>query len=140
MLSLTQTQSAQSTTTRSTTPMADTVTGAPRFLLRLEGALVLAAATTVYGLQGGDWLLYALLFLTPDLFMLGYLRNTWLGAYCYNIGHSYIVPGVLCGLAFLGAQPLLASLALIWIAHIGFDRAVGYGLKYPDRFTHTHLG
>jgi hypothetical protein len=32
------------------------------------------------------------------------------------------------------------SLATIWIAHIGFDRALGYGLKYGSGFTHTHLG
>jgi hypothetical protein len=31
-------------------------------------------------------------------------------------------------------------LALVWFAHIGMDRALGYGLKYDDAFTHTHLG
>jgi hypothetical protein len=28
---------------------------------------------------------------------------------------------------------------LIWIAHIGVDRALGYGLKYPSSFKDTHL-
>ena len=32
------------------------------------------------------------------------------------------------------------ALALIWLAHIGLDRLLGMGLKYSDRFTHTHLG
>ena len=44
----------------------------------------------------------------------------------------------------LVAAPLGAGiglpLALVWIAHIGFDRALGYGLKYPSAFADTHLG
>lgn len=32
------------------------------------------------------------------------------------------------------------AVALIWLLHIGFDRAIGYGLKYPSSFKETHLG
>ena len=38
------------------------------------------------------------------------------------------------------ARRLLQALALIWIAHIGLDRALGYGLKYATGFGDTHLG
>jgi hypothetical protein len=30
-------------------------------------------------------------------------------------------------------------LSLIWTAHIGFDRLLGFGLKYSNRFKDTHL-
>jgi hypothetical protein len=35
------------------------------------------------------------------------------------------------------AQALLLS--LIWAAHIGLDRMLGFGLQYPTRFKDTHL-
>jgi hypothetical protein len=38
------------------------------------------------------------------------------------------------------AWPIAGSVALIWLAHIGFDRALGYGLKYKAGFGFTHLG
>lgn len=116
------------------------VHGTPKMLLRMEGAVALAAATYAYGQIGGGWGLFALLFLVPDLSMLGYLANPRIGAAIYNFGHSYLAPA---GLAFAGlalGMPMLISVALIWIAHIGFDRAVGYGFKYADAFKHTHLG
>lgn len=34
----------------------------------------------------------------------------------------------------------LLAIAIIWAAHIAFDRAVGYGLKYETGFNDTHLG
>ena len=36
-------------------------------------------------------------------------------------------------------QSDLLAYALIWISHIGFDRLLGYGLKYPTQFRDTHL-
>jgi hypothetical protein len=62
------------------------------------------------------------------------------GAAVYNLGHSYPAPAVLGVLAVAGSSPLWEAVALIWFAHIGMDRALGYGLKYDDSFTHTHLG
>ena len=115
-------------------------TGAPRMILRLEGAAVLAASVAGYAALGGGWGMFALLFLAPDLSMLGYFGGRRLGAAAYNLGHSYASPAILaaCGLGL--AQPQLLPLALIWCAHIGFDRLLGYGLKYADAFGHTHLG
>ncbi len=116
-----------------------TVTGAPNIVLRAEGALVFAAATFAFSQMHSGWLLYAILFFTPDIFMLGYLANARLGSIMYNIGHSYLVPAALLALGWFTVLPLVSAIALIWIAHIGFDRAVGYGLKYAAGFKINHL-
>lgn len=116
------------------------VLATPRILLRLEGLLVLAGATMAYAWLGASWWMFALLFLIPDLSMLGYLVNRRIGAAIYNAGHSYLLPACLAAFGWLSDLPNLFPIALIWVAHIGFDRAVGYGLKYPDAFKHTHLG
>ena len=116
------------------------VTGAPKALLHLEGLGVMALSAAAYSHVGLGWGWFAGLFLTPDLLMLGYLGGRRLGAAAYNLGHSYIGPMVLLALGLaLHVQPLPA-IALIWTAHIGFDRALGYGLKYGDGFGFTHLG
>lgn len=111
-----------------------------RLLLRLEGLALLAAAVSLYALLGGSWWLFVLLLFAPDLFALGYLRGPGVGASLYNLGHTTVVP-VAVGLAayFLGAT-LGTQVAAIWLAHIGLDRALGYGLKEPSSFQETHLG
>ena len=109
-------------------------------LLRLEGAAVFVAAVAAYVSVGGSWLLFALLLLAPDLAMIAYRFGPAAGAAVYNAAHTYIAPAALgaAGLA-LGA-PAMQALALIWIAHIGLDRALGYGLKHATGFGDTHLG
>lgn len=108
--------------------------------LRCEGLAVLAASLLLYGRFGRGWLLLALLLMLPDLSMLGYAAGARAGALAYNLAHSYAGPLLLgAGAAALGAGGL-ASLALIWTAHIGLDRALGYGLKLPTGFQDTHLG
>jgi hypothetical protein len=119
---------------------AGVVTGAPRLILRLEGAVVLALACLAYARLDGGWAMFALLFLAPDLSMLGYLAGRKAGAVCYNLGHGYLLPAALAALGLATAQHLALALALIWAAHIGLDRMLGYGLKYPTAFAHTHLG
>jgi hypothetical protein len=44
------------------------------------------------------------------------------------------------GVGWWQARPLVLALGLVWLAHIGVDRLLGYGLKYNDNFQHTHLG
>jgi hypothetical protein len=119
---------------------AGATTGAVTAILRLEGLVVLGAAVLAYARLDGNWLAFALLFLIPDLSMLGYLVNRSVGALTYNVGHSYLSPAVLALLGFTAGAPLLYGLAVIWVAHIGFDRLLGYGLKYPTGFGATHLG
>jgi hypothetical protein len=109
-------------------------------LLRLEGLVVFVGAIAAYALLGGNWWLFALLLLTPDFAMLGALRGPVLGARMYNAAHTYAVPAVLGALAWFAGAPWFVPFALIWVAHIGMDRAVGYGFKYPGLDHHTHLG
>lgn len=118
----------------------DAVRGAPRVVLRLEGAAELAAACVAYAMLGGRWSTFALLFLVPDLSMLGYLVGRRAGAVCYNVAHSLLGPAALGAVSLaLGAHGALV-VACIWLAHVGFDRAMGYGLKYGTAFGDTHLG
>ncbi|MGH2522285.1 MAG: DUF4260 domain-containing protein [Anaerolineales bacterium] len=111
----------------------------PGFLLRLEGSVALAFAVWLYARTGGNWLLFALLILAPDLSMLGYLAGARVGSVTYNIVHTYALPALLGVVAWQTQWPLGLSLALIWLAHIGADRLLGFGLKYPTEFKSTHL-
>ena len=114
------------------------VTGGVRILLRLEGAAVLALSVYLYAQGGHSWALFAILILAPDLAMIGYLGGPRIGALVYNLVHTYVGP-VLLAIVCIGLDrpPVLA---LIWAAHIGIDRMIGYGLKYPSAFGDTHLG
>jgi len=127
--------------TAATDPLAlGAATGRVRHLLRIEGAVALAASVVAYRATGWTWWLFGGLFLLPDVSMVGYLANTTVGAALYNAGHTYIAPAAL-GLAGWGLGiPALFGPALIWAAHIGFDRLMGYGLKYGTAFGATHLG
>jgi hypothetical protein len=115
------------------------VHGAPKLILRAEGLALLAVASAAYAELGAGWSIFALLFLVPDVFMLGYLHGPKVGAVLYNLGHSTILPFALIGLGLVLPVSFAIAVGLIWLAHIGFDRAVGYGLKYDDAFKHTHL-
>jgi hypothetical protein len=121
-----------------TAPPLGYVTGQPRFWLRIEGAAALAVAVTFYARGGHSWILFALCFLLPDVTFLAYLAGSRAGAIGYNIAHSYVLPLTMAtALHLLGKS---AAAPLIWIAHIGLDRFLGYGLKYPAGFADTHLG
>lgn len=116
------------------------VGGAPRTLLRLEGAGVLLVSSALFAHFGASWLLFGVLFLLPDLAIVGYAGGPRVGAASYNAAHTLFVPLVLGAVAMMTTNDLLLHVALIWSAHIGFDRCLGYGLKYPTHFRHTHLG
>ena len=112
----------------------------PAVVLRAEGLAVFVGGVLLYWLGDAGWWLFALLLLAPDASMLGYLAGSRVGAAVYNAFHSYPLPAVLGGLGLLMDAPLAISVALVWFAHIGLDRVVGYGLKYPTGFGDTHLG
>jgi hypothetical protein len=114
-------------------------TNGMRTTLRLEGLLLVAAASVLYFHSGFGALRFALLFLVPDLSLLGYLAGPRIGAAVYNSGHSTIGPLLLAAIGIV-ALPAALPYALIWLAHVGFDRALGYGLKYASGFRFTHLG
>lgn len=111
---------------------------APKWLLRAEGAAIFLASLVFYDLRGYSWWLFLILFLVPDLSMLGYLRSPGVGTWIYNLVHTEIAP-ILLGLSGLLFVRGVLAYSLIWLAHIGFDRMLGFGLKYPTRFNDTHL-
>ena len=112
----------------------------PEILLRIEGAFDLALSLIFFRAIQGDWLLFILLLLVPDLAMLGYLRSPRLGTVCSNLAHTLAGPFLIVAYAYLTKSLWLLPYALIWTAHIGLDRMLGFGLKYPTRFGDTHLG
>jgi hypothetical protein len=122
------------------TETAGTVTGGVRTLLRLEGLTLFAGMTLLYVVWDGSWWVYAILFLAPDLSFAAYLSGPKVGAIVYNAAHSYMLAVSLMVAGFGLSSPLTLSIAMIWMAHIGIDRALGYGLKYSAGFGFTHLG
>ncbi len=120
--------------------MDTAVSGTPRRLLRAEGLAVLLASVTGYHAIGASWTLFAAVILLPDLGLLGYLAGARIGALAYNTVHTYLGPAALAALAYGAVIPGAWPICLIWIAHIGLDRALGLGLKYPSAFHATHLG
>ena len=116
------------------------VTGKPKLWLRLEGLVLLIATVILFSGQGQRWWLYPALLLVPDIFMLGYLANTKLGAFFYNLGHSYFAPALMILLSWRAESKIALAIGIIWLGHIGWDRFFGYGLKYDSDFKHTHLG
>ncbi|MCC3704994.1 DUF4260 domain-containing protein [Rouxiella badensis] len=106
-------------------------------IVRCENLLLLLSGLTLYWHFHFSWLYFCYFILVPDLAMVGYLFNNRAGAFLYNLTHNYVLPIIL--LAFYPLYPQVLMLALIWIVHIGFDRALGYGLKSPQGFKKTHL-
>lgn len=116
------------------------VSGSVRNWLRTEGIAVVALAVVLYAKSGRSWWIFAALLLAPDLFMLFYLINAKVGALAYNVVHSYVFPLIAAALMLIFDRAGLLPYVLIWVAHIGMDRSLGYGLKYKTAFARTHLG
>lgn len=122
--------------TRPTGPIGGTL----RLILRLEGAALGLFCIWLFAWTGFSWWLFAILLLSPDLTMLGYLAGPRVGSPVYNAGHSWLAAGALATTGYVAGSGLCLALAAIWGAHIGLDRALGYGLKYASGFGDTHLG
>jgi len=111
----------------------------PAILLHLEGVCVFLFSLFLYRSTGGSWGFFFLLFLWPDLSMFAYWINVRAGSALYNLAHTYAAALTLAAVAFHQHHYSALGFALIWLAHIGVDRALGYGLKYPTFFKDTHL-
>jgi hypothetical protein len=111
----------------------------PAVFLRLEGAALFAGAIVLYFHAGYQWWLFFVLLLAPDLGAVGYAAGSRIGATVYDVAHLDALPIALAIVGVLADSGACMKLALIWLAHIGMDRAVGYGLKYPTSFKDTHL-
>lgn len=116
------------------------VTGSLRWLLRLEGVAIFLFSLMAYEFMGFQWGFFVLVFLVPDLSLLAYFHSPRVGAVVYNIMHSYVLPLMLFAYGFFVSSSNANQLAIVWIAHIGFDRALGFGLKYSRGFRYTHFG
>jgi hypothetical protein len=108
--------------------------------LRAEQLAIFVAGTGLYLALGGSWLLAVPLFLAIDLSMVGYLAGPRIGSITYNAGHNLVLPSAAIGAGFWADLDWLVIFGAMWLAHIGLDRALGYGLKLPSDFRDTHLG
>jgi len=111
----------------------------PALLLRIEGILVFAVSVVCYHNTHAGWILFAVFLLAPDLSMAGYVANAKIGATIYNTVHTLTGPLLLVAYALVAAHSALLPYGLIWTTHIGMDRMLGIGLKYPTQFKDTHL-
>lgn len=111
----------------------------PRLLLRLEGLALLAGGLVLYFDAGLGWVWLLVFVLAPDLSALGYVTGPRLGAVCYDAVHTTVAPVALGVAGVVSGWEAATQAALIWLVHIGFDRLLGYGLKYPTAFDDTHL-
>jgi len=112
----------------------------PKLWLRLDGLVLFIATIVLFASQHQRWWLYPVLLFLPDIFMLGYIKDTKVGAFFYNLGHSYLLPTIVVLAGWQSRGPLIIAVGGIWQGHIGWDRLLGYGLKYDSHFRHTHLG
>ena len=109
-------------------------------LLKMEELFMFILALYMFSFLNYSWWLFVLLFLAPDIAILGYLINTRIGAITYNITHH---KGIAIALYLAGSIitiPVLQFTGVLMFAHSSFDRVLGYGLKYTYDFKATHLG
>ena len=117
-------------------------------LLRLEELAQLLFVILLLVMKSVAWWMYLLLLLGPDIGMLGYLVNTRVGAFTYNLTHHKGLAIILMLLGLIAevgdmltnVQSGFFIAGLIMYGHSSMDRMLGYGLKFGDHFQHTHLG
>jgi Domain of unknown function (DUF4260) len=119
---------------------AGAVTGAPRTWLRVEGVAAFAAGIALYVGSGGQLIWLVPLMLAVDVSMAGYLAGPAIGAFTYNAAHTWATGLLVLAAGWAAASPVVVVVGAVLVAHVGLDRFVGYGLKYPSAFADTHLG
>jgi len=107
---------------------------------RLEGATIVVASLAFYLHLQFSLIWFVILLFAFDISMIGYLINSRIGAHVYNLAHSLIAPPLVLLMGAVTGSRLAIGLGLIWFSHIGLDRVLGYGLKFPTSFSKTHLG
>ncbi len=108
-------------------------------ILRIEGVLFFLISLYLFQLREQSWLIFILLLFTPDISMIGYLKNKKIGAVIYNLGHNYVLAIGLLILGSLTPNDWMVIYGIILFAHVSLDRALGFGLKYPGDFKDTHI-
>lgn len=109
---------------------------------RVEGLIIFVIGAVLFWhwREVMPWWAVLPIFLAPDLSFFGYLLGPRAGAFCYNAVHIYAFGAALLAIGLVLPSPLVAALGALWLAHSGFDRLLGYGLKSPESFNVTHLG
>jgi hypothetical protein len=105
----------------------------------MEGVVVAAAAIILFFHFDYEWWLLLALALAPDLSLCAFAAGPRAGAAAYNAAHTYVLAVALATAGVIAGSAWPTKLGLIWLVHIGVDRAVGYGLKYPRVGKETHL-
>ena len=138
----TTTPAANVGTTSTTTPASTSgaVVGTPRRWLQLEGLAMFGAGIALFVTTGVPALLLLPLILVPDVSAVGYLAGPRIGAFTYNLAHTWAAGVTVVGLGLALAVPALVVAGAVLVAHTGMDRVAGYGLKYPTAFGDTHMG
>ena len=107
--------------------------------LKAESGIVLGLSLVCYYYLGFSWWIFAALILAPDLSAVGYIWGSRLGAWTYDLAHTYTAPFIVGLIGYSAHEPMLMALAAVWFAHIGADRLMGYGLKFSGSAKGNHL-
>jgi|SRR5690606_8480418 len=111
-----------------------------RNFLKLEEATLFLLCIFLFSLLNFDWWWFPVLLLVPDIGMIGYAIDSKIGAFSYNILHNRVVASLVAMYSLTSDNQYWQLVAIILLAHISLDRALGFGLKYKDSFNNTHLG
>jgi Domain of unknown function (DUF4260) len=109
-------------------------------LLKLEEVAIFLLCVFLFNQLNFAWWWFPALLLLPDIGMTGYIINPKVGALTYNLLHHRLVASLVACYAFTYGNDYWKLAAIIMFAHISLDRVLGYGLKYNDSFSNTHLG
>ena len=108
--------------------------------LKLEAlALAVLMIVLTYYSSAPLWILPAT-FLFFDVGMIGYIKDTRLGAITYNLSHDLTLPTLLIAAGLVFNYEAVSIVGFCWAFHIAVDRTFGFGLKHDHSFTATHLG
>lgn len=116
------------------------MTTAMRTTLKLEEGALFLLSIAIFSTLPFAWWWFPVLLLLPDVFMLGYLINSRIGAFCYNLGHHRGLGLAFYGIGLWTGNAVIVLIGVILFGHSAFDRIWGYGLKYTQGFRYTHLG
>lgn len=111
----------------------------PRRILQIESAIFFLISLYLFSLREQSWLIFILLLLTPDISMIGYIKDKKIGSIIYNLVHNYILAIALVILGNISPYDWMVTLGIILFAHVSLDRLFGFGLKYTSDFKDTHI-
>lgn len=97
------------------------------------------SAYALYSFQV-EWGWYLILFLGPDISMLGYLAGNKAGAFTYNLFHHKGIAVIIFIAGLLLPHFIMQITGIVLFGHASMDRTLGYGLKTAEGFKYTHLG